>query len=269
MEGSVRKAGDQVRISAQLVDASTGNHLWAHRYDRELRDIFAIQDEVATAIVSTVAGEVQAAGIDQARRKRTDNLLAYDYLLRDLELQKGFDDDDFHVARLMFEKAIASDPNFAQAHALLAIVLVQLFWFEIYQVDNPLMAGLDPALAAAQRAVALDGNDSLCHNALGFVHFGRKSFDLAKYHCDFATRLNPNDADSLAYLAHRHQKSSCPPSSRGRLRSPGQLRRPRSHCPILRPETNTRAGPLVRGWSLPRLIWPPTSPRALRPRTSR
>src|SRR5262249_35200723 len=109
LEGSVRKAGEQIRISAQLVDATTGSHLWAHRYDRELRDIFAIQDEVAAAFVSTVVGEVQAAGIDQARRKRTDSLLAHDYLLRGLELVNGFNNDDFPLTRRMFEKAIAID----------------------------------------------------------------------------------------------------------------------------------------------------------------
>ncbi len=198
VEGSVRKAGEQIRVAAQLVDATTGSHLWAHRYDRELRDIFAIQDEVATAIVSTVVGEVQAAGIDKARRKRTDRLLAYDCLLRGQEHNNRFGNDDTAPARFMFEKAIAIDPSFAQAHAWLAIVLVQLFWVEIYRSDSP-MAVLDAALAAARRAVALDGNDSLCHRALGFVHFARKSFDLAAYHYGLATRLNPNDADSFAH----------------------------------------------------------------------
>jgi adenylate cyclase len=198
VEGSVRKAGGQVRISAHLVDATTGSHLWARRYDRELRDVFAIQDEVAAAVVSTVVGEVQAAEIDRARRKRTDSLLAHDFLLRGLELVNRSNNDDFHATRLMFEKAIAIDPNFAQAHALLAIVLVQLFWNEIYRIDSPSMAGLDAALIAAQRAVALDGNDSLCHIALGMVQLGRKSFDLAEHHSTLATSLNPNDADSLA-----------------------------------------------------------------------
>jgi len=198
VEGSVRKAAEKIRITAQLVDATTGSHLWAHRYDRDLRDIFAIQDEVATAIVSTVAGEVQAAGIEQARRKRTDQLPAYDYLLRGLELVNRFSSEDFAPAKLMFEKAIAIDANFAQAHAWLAFVLVQLFWLEIYRPEGQ-MAELDTALAAAQKAVTLDGNDGLCHRALGFVHFGRKSFDLAEYHCDLATRLNPNDADSFAH----------------------------------------------------------------------
>lgn len=86
VEGSVRRGGEHVRITAQLIDAATGGHIWAHRYDRALQDIFAIQDEVTTAIVGTVVGQIQAAGIDRTRRKRTDSMAAYDYFLRGLDI---------------------------------------------------------------------------------------------------------------------------------------------------------------------------------------
>jgi len=200
VEGSVRKMGSHVRIAAQLIDAGTGSHLWAERYDRELQAVFAIQDEVTAAIVAAIAGQVQAAGIDKVRRKRTGSLAAYDYFLRGLEHLNRFGSEDTVPARDMFTRAIEIDPDFAQAHALLAWSLVEVFWTEIWteNLRESAKATLDYALLAAQRAVTLDGNDSLCHWALGYVHFSRKSFDLAAYHIGFATRLNPNDAESIA-----------------------------------------------------------------------
>jgi TolB-like protein len=124
VEGSVRKIGLRIRITAQLVDAATGNHLWAEHYDRELQDIFAIQDEVVMTIVGRLAGQVETAGIGLMRRKRTENLAAYDYLLRGIENRNRFSDNDIDQALLMFRNAIALDPDFAQAYADLSLALV-------------------------------------------------------------------------------------------------------------------------------------------------
>jgi TolB-like protein/Flp pilus assembly protein TadD len=198
IEGSIRKMGSHIRIAVQLIDAGTGNHLWAERYDRELQAIFAIQDEVTTAIVAAVAGYVQAAGIDKARGKRTGSLAAYDCFLRGLEQFNRSGSDSG-----MFARALEIDPDFAQAHAMLAWSLTELYWTEIWTEDtrDDAKATLDRALLTGQRAVALDGNDSLCHLALSYVYLARKSFDHAAHHIGLATRLNPNDAESIAHRA--------------------------------------------------------------------
>jgi adenylate cyclase len=198
VEGSVRRGGERVRITAQLIDAGTGSHLWAHRYDRDLRDIFAIQDEVTMAIVGTVVGQVQAAGIDRARRKRTDSMAAYDYFLRGLEHHNRAGSDDTAPARQMFERAIEIDPGFARAHALLSWTLCEAYWAEVYGETSNAKAALDQALLAVQRAVALDGNDALCHCAAGYAHVTGRSFDRAAHYIGIATRLNPNDAEVIA-----------------------------------------------------------------------
>jgi TolB-like protein len=200
VEGSVRRSGEHIRITAQLIDAATSGHLWAHRYDRALRDIFAIQDEVVAAIVGTVVGQVQAAGIDRVRHKRTDNMAAYDYFLRGLEYHNRSGSDDTAPACQMFERAIEIDPDFARAHALLAWNLCEVYWAKVYSESSraDAIAALDQALSTAQRAVALDGNDALCHCALGYVHVSRRSFDMAAHHIGIATRLNPNDAEVIA-----------------------------------------------------------------------
>jgi adenylate cyclase len=200
VEGSVRRSGEHIRITAQLIDSATGGHLWAHRYDRDLQDIFAIQDEVVAAIVGTVVGQIQAAGIDRVRHKRTDNLAAYDYFLRGLEFHNRSGSDDTAPACQMFKRAIDIDPNFARAHALLAWNLCEVYWADIYGESSreDAIAALDQALSSAQRAVALDGNDALCHCALGYALVSRRSFDMAAHHIGIATRLNPNDAEVIA-----------------------------------------------------------------------
>src|SRR5262249_11842876 len=117
VEGSIRKMGSHIRIAVQLVDTGQGNHLWAERYDRELQAGLTIQYEVTTSIVAAIAGHVQAAGIDKARRKRTGSLAAYDYFLRGLEHFNRSGTDDTIPARDMFARAAEIDPDFAQAHA--------------------------------------------------------------------------------------------------------------------------------------------------------
>ena len=153
---------------------------------------------MTTAIVAAIAGQIQAAGIDKLRRKRPANLAAYDYLLRGLEHFNRAGSEDIIPARDMFAQAIEIDPDFAQAHASLALLLVEVFWTESLPDSK---ARLEQALLEAQKAVALDGNDSVCHMALGWVHLARKSFDLAAHHIGRAIRLNPNDAESIFYRA--------------------------------------------------------------------
>jgi TolB-like protein len=199
VEGSVRRASEHIRITAQLVDAATGGHVWAQHYDRNLPDVFGIRDELTTTIVATVAGQVEVAGIDKVRRMRTDSMAAYDVCLRGLEHFNRAGSDDTIPARQMFERAIEVDPDFAQAHALLAASIVEIYWAESFRDKKTVTLG--DALGAAQRAVTLDGNDARCHCALASVHIARKSFDLAALHLDRATQLNPSDAESIACRA--------------------------------------------------------------------
>ena len=198
VEGSIRRMGPRVRIAVQLVDAGSGSHLWAERFDRDMAALFDIQDEVVRAIVATISGEVEAAGIEKARRKRTDSLAAYDCFLRGLEHLNRAGSEDTIPGRDFFARAIEIDPGFARAHALMAWALVEIFWTKMYSDHDGAQQALATALQAAQRAVTLDSNDSLCHWSLGFVHCARKSLDLAAHHFDLAARLNPNDAESIA-----------------------------------------------------------------------
>ncbi|MEZ5833805.1 MAG: BTAD domain-containing putative transcriptional regulator [Dongiaceae bacterium] len=198
VEGSIRSMGPRIRIAVQLIDATSGSHLWAERFDRDLEALFDIQDEVVRAIVATISGEIEAAGIEKARRKRTDSLAAYDCFLRGLEHFNRGGSEDTVPGRDFFARAIEIDPGFARAHAFLAWALVEIFWTKMYSDREGAQEALATALQAAQRAVTLDSNDALCHWSLGFVHFARKSLDLAAHHFDLATKLNLNDAEGTA-----------------------------------------------------------------------
>src|SRR5262249_42326774 len=120
LEGSVRRASDRVRVSVQLIDATTDHHLWAERYDRPLTDIFAVQDEIVRHILTTLKLQLTLDGQGYAVRKRTDNMEAYDCYLRGVESYYRMSKEDNLCARQMYEKAIALDPQYAEAHAQLS-----------------------------------------------------------------------------------------------------------------------------------------------------
>ena len=200
VEGSVRRAADRLRITAQLINAASGNHLWSERYDRDIRDMFEVQDEVASAIVGAIVGHVEAAGIDKLRRKRTGSPMAYDCFLRGLEHFNRSGTEDTVPAKQFFDEAIQIDPSFASGYALLTLTEVELLVAEKWTKTEPeTMAAVDRALLIGKKAVALDANDAMCHCALAMAHLFKKSFDLAAYHIELATKLNPNDAAVLAY----------------------------------------------------------------------
>ena len=169
VEGSVRKAGNRVRITAQLVEAESGNHVWAERYDRDLEDIFAVQDEVARTIVATVAGRVDDAGAERTQRRPTNDMAAYDYLLRANRHVHRYTKSDTAKARSYIEKAIELDPEIARAYALLANLDVwDWFWREGGSES------LDRAWAQLQKAIALDDNASETYQPVDEVGTGRK-----------------------------------------------------------------------------------------------
>ena len=152
LEGSVRKADDQVRITAQLIDATTGAHQWAERYDRPLKDIFALQDEIVQKIVANLRVEVWEAEFARVRRIPTDNLTAYDSWLRGMEAFNRTTKEANAQARQMFERAIALDSQYAEAYAYLAGTYY-IEWNWRWSQDPQT---LEQALVMGQRAIALD-----------------------------------------------------------------------------------------------------------------
>ncbi len=195
VEGSVRKAGNRVRVTAQLVEAETGNHIWAERWDRELEDIFAVQDELVRTIVSTVGGRIDAIGKARATRKSEAHLRAYDFYLRAAAAEDGNTKEDYQRARQYLERAIELDPGLAMAHHHLS--LVNFFEWMTHWVDDRDMA-FAAALNAENTAVAIDDTDSRIHAQLGQLHHHRRSFDEAGQDFEKAIRLNPNDFQAMA-----------------------------------------------------------------------
>ena len=188
LEGSVRKAGNRVRVTAQLIDATTGNHIWAERYDRELDDIFALQDEITETIVTSIEPQLGAVERERARRKPPENLGAWDLFQRGL--WHLFDDvkrDALIEAKRLFQSACERDPGFAVAHAELAYTHVA----DIIRglTDDP-EASLDQAADAAERAVALDPRDPAARLALGRVLIFRHSHERAIAEMEAALALN-------------------------------------------------------------------------------
>ena len=197
LEGSVRKADNQVRITAQLIDATTGGHLWSERYDRPLQDIFALQDEVVQKIVTTLKLQlsVQEQGI--LVRKTTDNLEAYDYYLRGSGvILIAITQEANAQARQMFEKALELDPQYAEAYAFLGSTYFSEWGFQWSQDPQ----ALDQALALAQRAVALDDSLAQAHVTLGPVYLWKKQYDQAIAEAERAIALDANFAEAYMWL---------------------------------------------------------------------
>ena len=195
LEGSVRKGGDRVRITAQLNDVTTGSHIWAERYDRELADVFAVQDEITEAIVAAIEPQLYAAESFRAQRKPPDSLDAWDLVMRALSHFWRVTRQDNVVAQALLEKAIAIDPGYGQASGVLAAS--HMFCIHMGWSDKASVAPI--AEDAARAAIRADDGDPWAHFALGCVHL--LSFDqddsLAEF--ELALRLNPNFALAQGY----------------------------------------------------------------------
>ena len=188
LEGSVRKVADRVRVTVQLIDAQTDRHIWAERYDRKLEDIFAIQDEVTRIIVATLPGRVEVATHDRAKRKRTDNMAAYECALAAKVLHHRSVREANEEAQRLLDRAIALDPNYAHAHAWKACVLGQS-WVYGWCADRD--ATLQLVSEELDIALALDENDADVHRILAALNLTRDDHDKAAYHQERRLRSIP------------------------------------------------------------------------------
>lgn len=188
VEGSVRKIGNRIRVSAQLIDALTKGHLWAERFDRPVEDIFSVQDDVAAAIAATLEGRIAARGAEVVRKKPTQDWSAYDCFLQGRELMHRYRSAE-SVA--WFERALALDPAYVHAHAWKAMAKVSSHVIDGWKDSGT----LDEGLAAARRALELDEADGWAHQAMGYALLWKGQLDLAGTHFDRALSLNPSDAN--------------------------------------------------------------------------
>jgi TolB-like protein len=193
VQGSVRKIADRVRINVQLVSCKDRGHIWAERYDTGLSDLFAVQDELTQRIVATLVPRLEAEELQEARRRPTQEMRAYDCYLRGREkYYAATDQAGWNEARELFEAAIALDDTFARAYCYLAAI-------DNNAAHRPIGLPVDSlrekARSLSLKAVSLDASDPLAHLSVAWAHLWRGEFDAAERHLEIATRLNPNDAD--------------------------------------------------------------------------
>jgi TolB-like protein len=194
VEGSVRRFGNRARITAQLIDAETGKHIWGERYDKELVDIFAVQDEVTRAIVATIAAQLGKTVSENAARKTTTSIKSYEYLLQANRQYYRFNPDDNIAAARLYQKAIERDPRFSRAYAGLANTYNTDYFVGWLRTEN----ALQNALENAQKALEFDSNDVLARICLAWALIGNGQWDKAELELDRVLMSKPGDADILA-----------------------------------------------------------------------
>jgi len=199
LEGSVRRAGDKIRINAQLIDAITGRYLWAERYDRDFKDILELQDEVLERIVYALSIKLTQTEKEQLARKYTENLEAYDYYLRGEKSLYKYSVKENEKARPMFQKAIDLDSKFAQAYAAYAMASYYIWAYApVRKIEND----REKAFEFATKALALDSSLPMAHSVLAEIQISHHSFDEAIISANRAVELEPNNADSHLMKAY-------------------------------------------------------------------
>jgi adenylate cyclase len=197
MEGSVQKAGEHVRIVAQVIDTTTGGHIWPERYDRPLQDIFALQDEIVQRIVTTLKLQLTLQEHGYIVRKHTDNLEAYDAFLRGVEYYRRYTKEANAQARQLFEKAAALDPQYAEAYVGLGVT----YWLEWLWRWSADPQNLGRAFTLARQALALDDSLPVAHSVLSLVYVYQQQYDQAIAEGERVIALDPNNADSYQVQA--------------------------------------------------------------------
>ena len=212
VEGSVRRESNRVRINAQLIDAQTGDHVWAEKFDKELTDVFAIQDEITQAIAGRLEPEITKAATEGSHDTATENLDAWDLYLQANAALAEFKRESLEAAVLLAETAIQQDASFAAPHVVIAR---SKGWQYFYRwTDNPEHT-LSEAIDNAQTAIRLDSNDATGYAALGYLHRFSRDEAVAVTNLERAVELNPNDANIRLEFAHildwfRLQKRALP-----------------------------------------------------------
>ena len=196
LDGSIRRAGSRVRVGVELTEATTGRLVWSETYDAEVDDIFAVQDNIAKRVVGAAAVKLTRAEQERILAKPTNNLAAYEYVLRGREAFSQETRDDNDEARELFQRAIDLDPNYADAYAALGdsyYAAVISGWSEFRDEE------LGRAEALALKSIALDPTTTRGYQLLAMIHLYRKRYDLAIAQIDRALEINPSDADSYAF----------------------------------------------------------------------
>ena len=197
LEGSVQHAGNQLRVSAQLVDIQNGGQIWSDHFDRELKDIFALQDELTQSIVSVLQIKLDEAEAAFFGVHSTSSIEAHDTLLRGIATHRKYTLKTTYEAIVLYQSALALDPNYAAAHAWLARSL-SLTWSQRWNAD---CAVLELALSHAERAAALDPQSSYAISMLGWVQLWRKNRDESIAECRRAVVIDPNNAEAHLFLS--------------------------------------------------------------------
>jgi adenylate cyclase len=189
VEGSVRKAGERLRITVQLIDAANDSHIWAEKYDRKLDDIFEIQDELTSAIVATLPGRVEAAQHDQLARKTPANMAAYECVLVAKVLHHRSNRESIEDALGLINRALELDPDYAHAHAWRGCIMAQKW---VYGWCEDKDVAWDEVIASVGRAFSLDDNDADVHRVLAAIAISMGDLRKSHYHQERALELNPN-----------------------------------------------------------------------------
>ena len=196
----IRVVGARARITAQLVDTNSGSHLWAERYERDLNDIFSIQDEISRAVASMAVLRLEDDRLERVASKPPNSITAYEWWLRGKRALALSTREGMFEAQRLFEKALEIDPNYARGIAGLAFVhnLATSYTGWGVSLDEP----HELALNLARKAAQLDPTDHVAEIILGWCYMFRRQYNKAKTHFDRAYALNPNDADGLAYRSN-------------------------------------------------------------------
>ena len=195
IEGSVRKEGERVRITAQLNEVATGSHIWAERYDRDLADVFAVQDEITESIVAAIEPQLYAAENFKAQRKAPDSMDAWDLVMRALSHYWRVTRQDNMVAQALLEKAIEIDPQYGQALGVLAASHT----FGAHMGWEDMAVAIPIAERAALAAIHANSEDAWAHSALAGVYMHTRRFDDSLAEFELALRLNPSFASARGY----------------------------------------------------------------------